>query len=716
MYLFLVDYNFISSEQLQKMIGKIIPEADIVNCFSTGTLLKITEKLKPDIIIIDFDLVDEDQKDLIQDLRSISTDAHILALIDPDYYEKLYEAIEFNAIDDYMVKPIRNEDFMARIYIATRRKGLAVDDYYKPPSFNINSSDLEPRYLDSEEEHEDTSGEVEFVNEVISEIGTTKFASKVTEGDDGNNIDSETEDVFTVEEKVDSPYADMYEEDDYFTLSDEKLEEVEEIEEPNIFADEEESNSEVGQEDTDFASLFSSDDNRKVESTSEDIQEEPFYAVSEDEDFELTSKNDGHINNGDDPFDWSLSPEETGSSKTTEESITDLFKETELESTEEAATNSKDIIEPNTKEFKDEWDFSEDIFENDQGFEEQKVEFEYDSGSVKESTGDTVNESDKSENNNINGYATEEKKVFQENYFDDLFSEEPIIDDRENKNGSSALLFEEDISSTYSSEKSFNNKSKPSSDLPGESADQFLYGERALDKAVNNNYNEEEFEKDLFAIDDQGEFDFQNRAEKKKKSGNKISRFFSTLGNGFFVLVLLMMAVLSIFLIQSRISGGVPQVAGYQMYIVLSGSMSPEFDTGSLAFVKETDPLDIVVGDIITFRSQSGSDTLTTHRVVEVLREDGLSFVTRGDANNVNDPNPVPAENVVGTVTGSVPYVGYLMNFVQTRAGLILLIFVPGVLIILFELGKIIKYMKEGDDTNKKKGKKKYSQTAEDFD
>jgi signal peptidase len=122
-----------------------------------------------------------------------------------------------------------------------------------------------------------------------------------------------------------------------------------------------------------------------------------------------------------------------------------------------------------------------------------------------------------------------------------------------------------------------------------------------------------------------------------------------------------------------------------------------------------------VVGDIITYRSQSGSDSLTTHRIVEVNREESLRFVTRGDANNVNDPNMVLAENVVGRVTGSIPYVGYVMSFVQTRQGLILLIFVPGVLIILFELGKIMKYLTQDEGGGRKsKKRKKYPDLAEE--
>ena len=172
-------------------------------------------------------------------------------------------------------------------------------------------------------------------------------------------------------------------------------------------------------------------------------------------------------------------------------------------------------------------------------------------------------------------------------------------------------------------------------------------------------------------------------------------------GNVLFGVLLLFMAVLVFFLVQSKYSGEVPSIFGYRVYMVLSGSMNPTFDTGSVVFARPADPETILEGDIITFGG-AGSDMLTTHRVVDIQNEDGLKFTTRGDANNVDNPNPVPAENVVGRVHGSVPFLGYLMGFARTRQGLIFLVFIPGVLVILFELRNIFKYMREADQERKR--------------
>jgi len=177
-----------------------------------------------------------------------------------------------------------------------------------------------------------------------------------------------------------------------------------------------------------------------------------------------------------------------------------------------------------------------------------------------------------------------------------------------------------------------------------------------------------------------------------KAKSSRVTRVF---GNIVTALLLVIMVTMSFYLIQSRIGGGTPSIAGYKAYVVLSGSMSPAFNTGSLIFVKPTEPSSIAVGDIITFGSAGDASRLTTHRVVATNWDNGLSFITRGDANNVNDPNPVPSENVVGRVTGYIPYIGYLLGYAQTRQGLIFLIFIPGALILLFELRRLFGYLVE---------------------
>lgn len=69
---------------------------------------------------------------------------------------------------------------------------------------------------------------------------------------------------------------------------------------------------------------------------------------------------------------------------------------------------------------------------------------------------------------------------------------------------------------------------------------------------------------------------------------------------------------------------------GLTPYAVLSGSMEPEYPTGSLIYVRDVDPADVAVGDAITFELESG--TLVTHEVYEI-DSDARAFRTQGIAN-----------------------------------------------------------------------------------
>lgn len=58
-------------------------------------------------------------------------------------------------------------------------------------------------------------------------------------------------------------------------------------------------------------------------------------------------------------------------------------------------------------------------------------------------------------------------------------------------------------------------------------------------------------------------------------------------GSILYVVVFTVMIASIIVVLSSRTTGGDPQIFGYQFKQVLSGSMEPEFTTGSLIVVKE---------------------------------------------------------------------------------------------------------------------------------
>lgn len=140
-----------------------------------------------------------------------------------------------------------------------------------------------------------------------------------------------------------------------------------------------------------------------------------------------------------------------------------------------------------------------------------------------------------------------------------------------------------------------------------------------------------------------------------------------------------------------------PRLLGWQMVVVMSGSMEPTLPVGGVAFVVPANASSVKVNDILTFRLPDGLSSpatgkiiQVTHRVVEVVQQDGgLAFRTKGDANQQPDSFIVPAPNVVGTVQWHLPYVGEVAKVLRTRTGILLLMGIPGLLIVAGELRTI---------------------------
>jgi len=125
----------------------------------------------------------------------------------------------------------------------------------------------------------------------------------------------------------------------------------------------------------------------------------------------------------------------------------------------------------------------------------------------------------------------------------------------------------------------------------------------------------------------------------------------------------------------------------YRAYIVQSGSMSPAVPVGSIVFTKSNESYGI--GDIITF--SSGGNTLTTHRIVEIVNDGELVYKTKGDANEEPDNFRVTSDKIVGQAFLHIPFLGYFANFVRTPKGFVILVVIPASIIVYEELKNILR-------------------------
>ena len=109
---------------------------------------------------------------------------------------------------------------------------------------------------------------------------------------------------------------------------------------------------------------------------------------------------------------------------------------------------------------------------------------------------------------------------------------------------------------------------------------------------------------------------------------------------------------------------------GLKLYCIQTGSMEPQYPVGSMIAVEHVDFESIDVDDVISF--VISGDKIVTHRVVEVDREN-QTFHTKGDNNNIDDASPVAYKNVIGRVRFKIPYFGWVVLFLDTRFGKIML-------------------------------------------
>lgn len=127
-------------------------------------------------------------------------------------------------------------------------------------------------------------------------------------------------------------------------------------------------------------------------------------------------------------------------------------------------------------------------------------------------------------------------------------------------------------------------------------------------------------------------------------------------------------AVLLLLLAASCLPLTVPRFFGYHIYSVVSGSMEPAIPTGSLVYIREAAPEGIAVGDVVAFYGAADSASIITHRVVEnrvVMGE----FITKGDANQTQDMNPVPYARLIGKVERSIPRAGAIAAVFTSARG-----------------------------------------------
>lgn len=198
-----------------------------------------------------------------------------------------------------------------------------------------------------------------------------------------------------------------------------------------------------------------------------------------------------------------------------------------------------------------------------------------------------------------------------------------------------------------------------------------------------------------------------------KQSLNYVTKLLST---AIIVVLLLVGAFLIYYVISAKIiskqAGAVPKLS---LYTIVSGSMEPAIKVYDVILdVRVDDVSTIKKGDVITFKSTSSisSDKTVTHRVHDIKIINGsYEFVTKGDNNLTADSDTAKANNIIGKTVLKIPQLGRIQFFLSTKLGWILVILLPALGIIIYDIMKLFKIVGVKDTAENLEADFKLSET-----
>lgn len=186
-----------------------------------------------------------------------------------------------------------------------------------------------------------------------------------------------------------------------------------------------------------------------------------------------------------------------------------------------------------------------------------------------------------------------------------------------------------------------------------------------------------------------------------KKKEPLIKMILGILSYALFIWLLLIGITLLVYVLDIKIRAAKGDYSSptFNAYVVLTGSMLPEIQVKDVVVTKKIDAKDLKEGDVITFASADSRflGTIITHRIIKKnppSGTEGYTFQTQGDNNNVADSALVPENNIYGKVILKIPKLGYLQEFLASDGGWIIVILIPCLTVISYDIVKLLKGLK----------------------
>ena len=177
------------------------------------------------------------------------------------------------------------------------------------------------------------------------------------------------------------------------------------------------------------------------------------------------------------------------------------------------------------------------------------------------------------------------------------------------------------------------------------------------------------------------------------------------------VILVLIGCILLAYFIDFKIRDSRIEAPLYNAYVIISGSMEPIIKVKDAVIIRRCEESDIKIGDVVTYRSLEDAyyGILITHRVVNIEYKDGQKlFITKGDNNETIDRSPITFNQIQGKVAMRIPKIGYLKYFLTDYYGWIIIVVIPSLGIIVYDIMKLFKNItKKNPSSNKENISKK---------
>lgn len=164
------------------------------------------------------------------------------------------------------------------------------------------------------------------------------------------------------------------------------------------------------------------------------------------------------------------------------------------------------------------------------------------------------------------------------------------------------------------------------------------------------------------------------------------------------IVLVIVFAVFTTIMSLSSNKDGVTNINGIMPLNIQSESMEPTINKGDMIITKKTDFNKLKEKDIISYLSKEQDKTIIiTHRIVEIVKENGIVYyITKGDNNKTNDDERVIESNFVGVYDNiKIPLLGSILTFLQSQIGFFTFIILPLFILFIYQLYKFINTIME---------------------